>query len=243
MSLFQGRLGVRQVEGIETILRCFEVRSSSQDLRPLAYILATAHHETGRSFQPIREWGSKTYLTRNYDMAGDRPRLAKANGNTVAGDGIRYAGRGFVQLTWRNNYRRVGEKLGIDLEDMPQLALELDVAASILVRGMQEGWFTGRRLDQYFNETTEDWINARRIVNGTDKAKPIAAYGQAFLAVLKSAGSEVSGADPAKITARIKVSSTARRPKRKMRTLPKSSPEASQRSANSLLIQDGYSGS
>jgi putative chitinase len=182
-SLFSGRIGPRQVEGVNTILNTW-FKTGSTDLRQLAYILATAYHETAWTFQPIKERGGLTYLTNNYDITGNRPKLARANGNITVGDGARYAGRGFVQLTWRNNYRSVGKKLGIDLEGKPHLALEINVAALILVKGMQEGWFTGRRLSQYFSADKEDWVNARRIVNGLDKARSIAAQGKLFLAAM-----------------------------------------------------------
>jgi putative chitinase len=182
-SLFAGRIGSRQIEGMNAILNTwFEI--GSKDLRQLAYILATAYHETAWTFQPIKERGGTSYLTNNYDVTGSRPRLARANGNIRVGDGARYAGRGFVQLTWRNNYRFVGQKLGLDLESNPQLTLRIDTASIILVRGMMEGWFTGRKLTQYFNGETADWMNARRTVNGVDKARSIAAQGKLFLAAM-----------------------------------------------------------
>jgi putative chitinase len=182
-SLFAGRIGPRQIEGMNAILNTwFEL--GSKDLRQLAYILATAYHETAWTFQPIKERGGTSYLTNNYDITGSRPRLARANGNVRPGDGARYAGRGFVQLTWRNNYRSVGRKLGLDLESNPQLAMKIDTAAIILIRGMIEGWFTGRKLTQYFNAETTDWINARRTVNGVDKARSIAAQGKLFFAAM-----------------------------------------------------------
>jgi putative chitinase len=182
-SLFSGRIGPRQIEGINTILnQWFE--GGSSDMRPLAYILATAYHETAWTFQPIKERGGTAYLTNNYDISGSRPKLARANGNIRIGDGARYAGRGFVQLTWRNNYRSVGKRLDIDLEGNPHLAMQIDTAASILIKGMQEGWLTGRKLPQYFNASTEDWVNARRTVNGVDKARSIAAQAKLFLVAM-----------------------------------------------------------
>jgi putative chitinase len=185
-NLFSGRVGKRQVEGLNAILNRWEGGAGTTDTRQLAYILATAYHETARTLQPIKERGGPAYLRQNYDVGGNRPRLARANGNTQPGDGSRFAGRGFVQLTWRNNYRRVGQKIGIDLESAPQLALQLETAATILIRGMCEGWFTGRKLTHYFNATTEDWINARRIVNGIDRARIIGSYAKLFMSALQS---------------------------------------------------------
>jgi putative chitinase len=192
-SLFDRKLAQTQIDGINAILDRWSQEAAADDLRMLAYVLATAHHETGRVFTPIRELGGEAYLRRMYDVTGARPRLARANGNTTPGDGVRYAGRGFVQITWKNNYARVGEMLGIDLVNEPDKALELDTATEILVRGMTEGWFTGKKLGDYFAVGRADWRNARRIVNGLDRAALIAAYAQAYLAALRSA-SGVSGA-------------------------------------------------
>lgn len=52
-------------------------------------------------------------------------------GNTLPGDGVRFRGRGFFQLTGRANYRAAGIALGLTLESEPDLAAELTIAASI----------------------------------------------------------------------------------------------------------------
>lgn len=182
--LFDGRLKAGQVRGLLGILDEWDVRHAKKDDRWLAYMLATAHHETDRTMQPIREYGGARWYRQMYDPAGARPLLAARNGNTTPGDGLRYYGRGFVQLTWKNNYARAGTALGLDLVGHPDLALDLEVATKIMFLGMQRGWFTGRRLADYFNPAHGDWVNARRIINGTDKANLIAGYGQAYYAAL-----------------------------------------------------------
>jgi hypothetical protein len=70
--------------------------------------------------------------------------------------------------------------VGKDLVNKPELALELPIATKILFHGMIHGSFTGKKLSQYFNTTTDDWRNARRIINGTDKANLIADYGKRY---------------------------------------------------------------
>ena len=186
-SHFEPGLSQAQGEGLTLLVTRWESNSLPQDERHLAYILATAFHETGATMQPIRERGGGAYLTRLYDVEGRNPARARTNGNSEPGDGIRYAGRGFVQLTWKNNYRRVGGLISIDLLANPDRALEPGIAAGILVRGMGEGWFTGRRLSEFFAPTQSDWINARRIINGLDRAAQIAAYGQQFLQAIREA--------------------------------------------------------
>lgn len=157
----------------------------------LAYMLATTYHETNGTMQPIKELGGVGYLTRMYDIKGARPSLARANGNIYPGDGVKYSGRGFVQLTWRGNYAKIGKILGIDLVNNPDLALTLPVAAQILVQGMLSGWFTGASLNRIpatGKATLQQFIDARRIINGTDKAAKIAGYAQIFQQDLLASG-------------------------------------------------------
>lgn len=149
-----------------------------------AYALATAWHETAHSLQPVKEFGGNAYFFRMYDPRGQRPKLAVANGNVHPGDGARYCGRGYVQLTWRSNYRRAGEKLGYPLEGNPDLAMRPDIAAAIMRRGMDEGWFTGKAFSHFLPKSgpasREQFFAARRIINRLDKAGDIANYAIAF---------------------------------------------------------------
>lgn len=177
-----------EVSGAEAILEAM----AGVPLSWCAYALATAWHETAHTMQPIREFGGPAYLTRMYDVTGQRPSLAKSMGNTVPGDGPRYCGRGYVQLTWRSNYRRAGEALGYPLEGNPELAMRRDIAAAIMRRGMTEGWFTGKSFKSFLPETgpasRDGFKAARRIINGTDKAELIAGYAMQFQAALQAGG-------------------------------------------------------
>lgn len=149
-----------------------------------AYALATAFHETAHTMQPIKEYGGDKYFTRMYDITGARPTLARKMGNTTAGDGPRYCGRGYVQLTWKVNYAKAGQKLNVDLVSNPDLAMNADIAALILRYGMREGWFTGKSFQSYLPAaglaTAAQFQAARRIINGTDKAALIANYAVEF---------------------------------------------------------------
>lgn len=185
---FAGKLDAGQVSGTSAILDEWE-RRKLQDQRCLAYMLATAKWETDHTMQPIVEKGGAAYLKKNYDPLGARPALARRNGNTTPGDGAKYCGRGYVQLTWKNNYSRMTNLLkaaGIDVDivAIPDLATRPDVAAFVLFEGMIGGMFTGKKLTDYFNAGKTDWINARRIINGVDKAAEIAAIAKMFYADL-----------------------------------------------------------
>ncbi|WP_244669534.1 glycoside hydrolase family 19 protein [Kaistia sp. 32K] len=168
-----------------TLLDEWEAQHAAKDDRWLAYALATTHHETDRSMQPIHERGSKEYFRQKYDITGDYPARARKNGNTTPGDGVKYCGRGYVQLTWKNNYIRAGDEIGHpELVDHPDDAMDPVYAKKILFLGMMGGWFTGKRLSDYFDGPKEEWVQARRIINGLDKANLIASYGQAYYAAI-----------------------------------------------------------
>ncbi len=166
--LFNGKFRQSQVDGLNAILNEWEKNYSSKDDRWLAYMLATAHHETDKRIQPIEEYGKGK--GRPY---GKNIKMNETRYNDTAN---LFYGRGFVQLTWYENYQKAGAKLGLNLIKNPEKTLELPVATKIMFLGMMEGWFTGKKLSQYFNSTTEDVYNARRIINGTDKANLIADY-------------------------------------------------------------------
>ncbi|RWL14898.1 MAG: hypothetical protein EOR57_31625 [Mesorhizobium sp.] len=137
-----------------------------------AYVLGTAWHETG-AYKYMREIWGPTAAQRRYEGRKDL-------GNTVAGDGKKFMGRGFVQITGRRNYTDWSKRLGIDLLKEPQLAERPEIAVKILVKGSKLGTFTGKKLADYITLSRSDFIGARRIINGTDKAGPIAGYAQKF---------------------------------------------------------------
>ena len=172
-----------EVDGIEHLLAA--MGAAGWGRRFTAYGLATAYHETAGTMQPIREYGSREYLRNNYDVTGRRPATARKMGNTAPGDGVKYAGRGYVQLTWKSNYIKAGKALNRHLEDKPDDAMLPDVAARIMVEGMEHGWFTGAKLGDFIRAgSAPDFKGARRIINGTDKAALIAGYAEIFLGAL-----------------------------------------------------------
>lgn len=141
-----------------------------------AYLLATTFWETARTMMPVVEayWLSEEWRRKN----------------------LRYYpwyGRGFVQLTWEANYIRAAKELGIPFDKDPRLALDPGNAAKIAVTGMREGWFAGDKagrhsLARYITLQRSDFVGARRIINGTDRAAEIAAIARDYDAALRAEG-------------------------------------------------------
>jgi putative chitinase len=195
-SVFGGRLKQSQVDGMNAILDAWD-KSTFTDPRWLGYMMGTAYHETAATMQPIKEYGSYDYFENMYGPNGRRPEVARSMGNVNPGDGAKFCGRGYVQNTWANNYKRGGKLVGVDLYNNPDLAMRPDIAAKLMFAGMtdremifedfsddQNFSFTGKSLEDYFNDTTEDWYNARRIINGTQAAALIAETAENFFAAL-----------------------------------------------------------
>lgn len=163
----------------------------------IAYALATTYHETAHTMEPVPERGGDAYLHRMYDIRGQRPAKARELGNVNPGDGVRFKGRGYPQLTGRTNYDRATKelrKLGfdVDLVASPDLALRPDVSAAILVAGMRKGWFTGRDVDDDLPidgpGTLAQFTATRDVINGRDDAQLIGGYAVDFQAALMAGG-------------------------------------------------------
>ncbi|MBX9455535.1 MAG: hypothetical protein KL863_05610 [Rhizobium sp.] len=183
-NLFGGRLNKTQVDGTEAILDAWDSRRAEGDTRQLAYMLATTFHETAATMQPVRETlaASDAAAAARLESAWARGRLLAVKTPYWRADaqGRHWLGRGLVQLTHRANYERMSRETGIDLVADPGRAMEMDVAVAILFAGMEKGLFTGKRLADYFAAGLADWVNARRIINGLDRAADVAAQGRLF---------------------------------------------------------------
>ena len=92
-----------------------------------------------------------------------------------------YYGRGFVQLTWKKNYEKYAKILGYDIVADPDRVMDNNVSLFVLVHGFKHGTFTGKKLEDYINTSVCDFIDARRCINGTDKAVEIAHQAEEFL--------------------------------------------------------------
>lgn len=173
---FGGRLTQAQIDGMSAILTEWSKRKLL-DNRWLAYMLATAFHETGNRMQPVRETFaiSDAQAISRLEKAWQAGQLKWVK-TPYWRDG--WFGRGLVQITHKANY----DKFGISKAD----ALDLGVSVRVLFDGMIKGMFTGERLSDYFGQVANDPIGARRIVNGSDKAKLIAGYYKNFLDALEA---------------------------------------------------------
>lgn len=164
------KLNQAQVDSIDAILN--ECDKQGLSLKQSAYVFATAYHEAynpkhpDSRITPIKEFGGIEYLQgKKY---------------------YPYYGRGFSQLTWDYNYKKEGERLGIDLLKNPDMILDdIPMCANSHVYCMAHGRYTGKKLSDYINDTKTDYIGARKIVNGKDQAQKIAGYAQSFEACLK----------------------------------------------------------
>lgn len=186
-----GALSQGQVDAINHIVSEID-KDESISYPQAAYILATTWHETGKTMQPIKEYGlgkGRLYGTWFKNSKGE----LYAFKNHKKRDAYLFSeycdlfyGRGFVQLTWFDNYAKASKKIGHDFLNFPDDVMKLEFATKILIIGMRDGWFTGKRLDQYIHGALKDYEGARRIINGTDRAKKIASEALIFEKALRS---------------------------------------------------------
>jgi putative chitinase len=164
--------GIRQsqIVGFTRLIKYWNFHTELSDIRFLACILGNIWHESATTMQPIEEWGK-----------GNGKPYGKPDPITQK----TYFGRGDIMLTWKENYKKFSKITGVDLVLHPELALDPSVSACIAFEGMIRGLFTGKKLSDYFNDTQEDWLNSRRIVNSLDRAELIASYGHLFHDLLK----------------------------------------------------------
>jgi len=161
-SLFAGKMTQQQVDGINFKLGEWRDNYMGHDPRWLSYPLATSYHETAQKMWPIEEYGKGS---------------GKPYGQPDPTTGKLYYGRGDVQLTWADNYKKATDKLKLsganDLYWNPEKALDPQISADVMFLGMQEGWFrSSQTLGRYFSPTVDDAFNAREIINGDKNTIP-----------------------------------------------------------------------
>lgn len=191
-QLFKDALEQSQVDGIEEILGFIEADTGWRPgtaISEAAYLLATVKHECANTFKPVTEYGKLPYFEK-YEPSTD---IGKRLGNVLVGDGWKYRGRGYVQITGRDNYKKFAKRLNMELIDNPAAALIPITSYQIATIGMREGLFTGLSIYKFLDAAAvdrperADFKNARRVINGLDKADLIAAFANKFKQVLNAA--------------------------------------------------------
>lgn len=194
-------LSQSRVDALNFLLNMFEQMPVWSDERHCAYALATIHVETAYTYLPIQEYGSFAYFERRY---GSQTAKGRELGNDAPGEGAKYSGKGFVQLTGETNYEKLELKIrqkfpqlvegwetknqkSFDLTDFAEQAKDQTFAFLIMTVGMFEGLFTGKKFSDYINLQITDYRNARRIINGLDRAAEIGGYAREIEKILINA--------------------------------------------------------
>lgn len=157
--------------GLSVLATAIKLDTAILDIRWAAYMLATAWWETGRTFAPVPEGGRGAG-----HPYGSPATYRDADGNNHTNT---YYGRGYVQLTWLDNYLSLGQAIGQGdaLAIDPDQALDPTIAYQIMSYGMTHGSFSSahHKLADYIHGETCDYVGARRIINLLDHANDIAA--------------------------------------------------------------------
>lgn len=173
LTLFGGKLNTVQVQRLGDLLDeagVYPIVMAEQ----AAYVFATAHWETDR-FNAMEEYASGEAYEGRADL-----------GNTQPGDGKRFKGRGFPMLTGRKNYAWASNVAGVDLLADPAAAADPLLSARLIFVGMHTGEFTGVGLGRFINPQKVDFVNARKTVNGLDRAELIADIAERYLAAINA---------------------------------------------------------
>lgn len=163
-----GGLNHSQRAGLDALLTAAEADPNITDVRWLAYMLATVKRECGDTWRPIPEYGRGKGRPYGKPVTVTDPQGRKHTNV--------YYGRGFVQLTGVGNYKSMGQIFKNRLLYNPDLALQPALAYKIMSLGMRQGTFTSKKLSDYIHGAKTDYLHARQIINGMDRAELIAGY-------------------------------------------------------------------
>jgi len=182
-----GKLVQPKVDAINFLLDEFDKSELFDSKAKIAYAFATIMRETAETFQPVKEgyWITNNRVQKLYNYYYNHNRHAL---DTIFPNGLaekNYLGRGYVQVTHNYNYKNIGDKIGVDLLNNPDKALEPEIAYKIMEYGMFNGTFTGKKLSRYINNSIIDYYNARKVINGLDSAKEIASNAEKFYNIIE----------------------------------------------------------
>lgn len=166
-----GSLNQKQVDALNQFIDLTNKNIKEFSINQWAYAYATTHHETNATFEPVKE----AYWINNAES------WRKKNLRYYP-----YYGRGFVQLTWFDNYKKYGDIFYVNIVENPDLVMDFELSFNIMVHGMKNGTYTGKKVSDYISNLKSDYVGARRVINGTDKAQLIASYANKFESILKN---------------------------------------------------------
>jgi hypothetical protein len=188
--LFGGSLTQGQVDGLKADLEAWDAYGDGDD-RKLAYILATDFLESAHTMQAVKETYNAKY---DGDTQPDDAKVKRRLDDALKKGRIKtnywrdgWFGRGKPQNTHKRNYEKVGKLVGLDFVSDPDLLLDLKISSMVMVRAMLAGTYTGKKLSDYINERETNYVGARAVVNGRDRAADIAEYAETFESALRAA--------------------------------------------------------
>jgi len=162
-------------DALKTLVEAIIADTTITNIRWAAYMLATVKHECANTWQPIEEYGKGAGRPYGKAVTVIDPTTKKTHSNT-------YYGRGYVQLTWEGNYKKMDNALNLSGSNSlylhPEKTLDTNIAYRIMSYGMRNGSFTSKKLSDYIVGTSADYFNARRIINSTDQATRIKRYAE-----------------------------------------------------------------
>lgn len=161
-------LDAKEVSAIDEFLDFVQAVQKTFSTPQWAYVFATTFHETNATFLPIKEayWLSEAWRLKNLRYSP-------------------YYGRGYVQITWRENYSKFSKIIGEDFVNKPDLVMIPKYAFQIMVHGFIYGSFTTKKITDYITNKKTDYKGARRCINGTDKAELIKNYAEQFEKIIR----------------------------------------------------------
>lgn len=162
------KLDQKEVDAIDSFINFVDANFKRLTIPQWSYVFATTFHETNATFLPIKEayWLSEDWRRKNLSY-------------------FPFYGRGFVQITWKENYAKFSKQLNEDFVKNPDLVMVPKYAFKILIDGFVNGDFTGKKISDYINKQTKDYKGARRCINGSDKAQLIATYATLFEKIIQ----------------------------------------------------------
>lgn len=180
-----GRLTEEQVIGINRYVDAMD-QDKGITYAQAAYVLATVWHETDAKMSPIEEYGKgkgRVYGTWYKNSKGQLYAFKNGSRDSVYLQSEYphlYYGRGDTQNTWYDNYEKLSKVFDVDFLQHPELLLTKEWSTKATIYSMKVGLYTGRKLSDYIYQSKKDFVNARRIINGTDRANKIAKYAEIF---------------------------------------------------------------